>query len=535
MQDEFHEAVAASLENSHEFSVIRNKLLPMWRSLAKNEHGRIDRRSLRYMVHRYLLRTHYIVVNGLQPLQKHANKTEAALFFERAPLLVKQALEKASAQRGFSLGDAAAMVAMLLELVAHDARELVDFLMTSKRWKQEMSLALVDRRLESFLVRWMVGNDPDSLTALERNPSLITESFNEWQKIASFLHGKVLAWQRDRWVRPLSTKQRFDASPGSWHPLGGDHFSRADLQTVVSDIVLSFGSFWHTECDNVRATLVKLDRGGTGRVLLSDFHGAALEGEWRFGESVEYLRSLGAIDETSQSIGPRVIVPNYLQGPNNCMVTADHYRVCCANDCDSYLSEIEEEVRAPSASPEFLIGIIQSITINLADDTPLLTERLKSQLRLIAATHGGLVPLHGRLFAQWLHFVFPRDCPFPHKAGSVSDSSPLDFGNRHLATSGEMEKHAALPTTEDENSSDDRLSQWSHEEELLTDCVHLQAPWEARYHCGWLMFFVWLAGAAVFVRKAFQAKTLGRFCAFFSGSSQYAGAHFRCDSKAHYV
>jgi len=25
-----------------------------------------------------------------------------------------------------------------------------------------------------------------------------------------------------------------------------------------------------------------------------------------------------------------------------------------------------------------------------------------------------MVPLHGRLFTQWLHFAFPHECPYPH-------------------------------------------------------------------------------------------------------------------------
>ena len=35
--------------------------------------------------------------------------------------------------------------------------------------------------------------------------------------------------------------------------------------------------------------------------------------EWRFGESEEYLRQLGALDETSPWIGKQVMIPNYLQ------------------------------------------------------------------------------------------------------------------------------------------------------------------------------------------------------------------------------
>ena len=34
-------------------------------------------------------------------------------------------------------------------------------------------------------------------------------------------------------------------------------------------------------------------------------------------------------------------------------------------------------------------------------------------MEMIADKHHGEVPLHGRLFSQWLHYVFPQECPYP--------------------------------------------------------------------------------------------------------------------------
>merc|ERR1719181_182801 len=52
-------------------------------------------------------------------------------------------------------------------------------------------------------------------------------------------------------------------------------------------------------------------------------------------------------------------------------------------------------------------------------DTLKLSSDLYSKLEQIAAKGNGKVSLHGRLFAQWLHFVFPTECPYPHAAGTV--------------------------------------------------------------------------------------------------------------------
>merc|ERR1719191_536293 len=48
---------------------------------------------------------------------------------------------------------------------------------------------------------------------------------------------------------------------------------------------------------------------------------------------------------------------------------------------------------------------------------PTFTDELHTWLNDIASMHDGQVPVHGRLLAQWLHFVFPHECPYPHLGG----------------------------------------------------------------------------------------------------------------------
>merc|ERR1719235_2691808 len=76
------------------------------------------------------------------------------------------------------------------------------------------------------------------------------------------------------------------------------------------------------------------------------------------------------------------------------------------------------------------------------DETPHLSASLRRQLEEIASAHGGKVPIHGRLFAQWLHYAFPRECPFPHKTGAVSASTPSEYGEDHIATKEDMVQYA---------------------------------------------------------------------------------------------
>merc|ERR1719327_1288901 len=128
-------------------------------------------------------------------------------------------------------------------------------------------------------------------------------------------------------------------------------YSFEDAHEAVTGITKKFASFWESECQVIKESLVAMDKTGTGRVSLSDFYGANADGEWRFGESETYLRELGALDESSHWRGKQVIIPNYLQGASNCIVSTESYLVCCASECEAVLNDIEDNISAPVANP----------------------------------------------------------------------------------------------------------------------------------------------------------------------------------------
>lgn len=103
---------------------------------------------------------------------------------------------------------------------------------------------------------------------------------------------------------------------------------------------------------------------------------------------------------------------------------------------------------------------------------------LRNQLHSVASTHQGQVPLHGRLFAQWLHYVFPHECVFPHKSGAVVVVTPGQFAGEALVSEEEMQKQAAEDVVQQDSSGFNHndstqqlqwMTQWSEEEELLSD------------------------------------------------------------------
>merc|ERR1719161_961815 len=71
---------------------------------------------------------------------------------------------------------------------------------------------------------------------------------------------------------------------------------------VVEELGDRYGRFQNSECLLLKDSLVALEDksiGGAGRVRLADFYHAALyQGRWEFVESADFLKQLGALDDT---------------------------------------------------------------------------------------------------------------------------------------------------------------------------------------------------------------------------------------------
>jgi len=486
-------AVLGGVEGIHEGHLenINKQILSMWQSLPTNEFGRVDRKSLRYAVHRYFMQTYSLSIVGLELSQ--ASGQEAVLLSQVVPSYVRSELEGKGAKIGFSIDDAVVMIATLERLVADTSHELLEKSYEAVRLTTTdlVGRASAKRLLEAYLLRWMLGDDA-GIEELEANQTLLGESLEDWQGIAEFAHGQLQALEYARQV-PVNS-----VSTTSWNEFR-PRFSFTDVESVVGSITMSFGNYWTTECQRVKRLLVDMDYTGTGRVKLSDFYGAAMNGEWRFSESKEYLKQLGALEESSSWQGPRVIITNYIQAASNCIVSAPHYRVCCSNECEDILGEVEAVVNAPLGTPDAILSALSAHASPLDDSVVKLSSSMRAQLQEIAkASPGGMVPIHGRLFAQWLHYAFPRECPFPHKSGETVSFSPLEFGDSYAASDADMRvvtESKSAPASD--VVEDDWMSQWSHEEELLSESTHLHAPWEPKISGSMVCILLVLMGATV--------------------------------------
>merc|ERR1719502_1258897 len=99
---------------------IHRKIDPMWKTLPKVSPDRIDRRTLRYLVHRYFMQTSSLMVRGFEPtrLTNESHWGAADVLSQKVPGYVESVLEsRHKTQHGFTLQDAVDMVLMLDQLI----------------------------------------------------------------------------------------------------------------------------------------------------------------------------------------------------------------------------------------------------------------------------------------------------------------------------------------------------------------------------------------------------------------------------------
>jgi len=205
----------------------------------------------------------------------------------------------------------------------------------------------------------------------------------------------------------------------SRNPFRARTFSIADTVQLAHEATEAMGVWQDHDCKAMKRYLRNLDPENDGRVPLHIVHNqpeiddANGEQVFRFSESQDYLRSIGGLDE-SDPRHPQVLISNYVLGPANCYHSMTFHTFCCLNDCDAVLTAVERTVGGPSAKPDDILPFLGNLTTQSMDDPRPLSANLVAKLEGIAAQGGGTVPLHGRLFAQWLHFAFPHECPYPH-------------------------------------------------------------------------------------------------------------------------
>jgi len=441
-------------------SVIEASTWRTYQALPKNELGRLAPRAVRYLVHNYFAKEHGWLISGLEPHSMRPNATEvheARVLQEKAPALVEALLEARQSDRGLLLGDVVTMIAALEHLIFDESITLLEasYYLNGESSAEPLDEESLHEVLRSYLLVFEAG-DRRNLANVTRHQAVKARAARvsgRWQELVEFEHDAVLnfGYARQHQLNPFVSQR----------------YSFEDSSQIVGSLAQAYGKWQDKECREMKAHLMGLSQEGSGRVPLGTFYSQPEDATYQFTESADYLRNAGALDETDPS-GPQVLVANYVTGPSNCIASSAYYSVCCINECEGLMNELEEKIQGPVATPEMLVSVVEQLSSSSVDAPRQLPETLREKLHTVAERNNGEVPLHGRLFAQWLHFAFPNECPYPLSSGSGAALTPSQWldNKASIATPEERERHinttnAATPTVEAMP-----LSQWSDDEVL---------------------------------------------------------------------
>eukprot|EP00411_Alexandrium_monilatum_P125784 CAMPEP_0175655760 /NCGR_PEP_ID=MMETSP0097-20121207/12062_1 /TAXON_ID=311494 /ORGANISM="Alexandrium monilatum, Strain CCMP3105" /LENGTH=435 /DNA_ID=CAMNT_0016961817 /DNA_START=14 /DNA_END=1318 /DNA_ORIENTATION=- len=351
---------------------------PMYDALPKEGSGLLGHQAVRYALHRLLLQRHGWFVVGLEPTDE---ALPPYLHSEWVPQYLQGLLEQRLGDRGLDLHEVAALAASRGGLPALGPGVRAAALRAGER----LTSTEADPVLETYMMMYLDGGNFTAASDLGRELADFKRQYSDWASAAS-------------WMQQIKGRH---ASGGSDGKLG-----RAEMASIVRELGERFGAFNDGECRSLKRELVGMEGPKPGRIPLFDFYKKGLYSHWQFNERADYLRVLGALDE-SDKIHPSVIVPNYLGSRPNCLAASSMYAVCCRNECEDLMGHLEREIGSPAAPPRQILALVSrmpSATVNASRKLP---DGLAQRLQGVAERHGGRVPLHGRLFAQWMHHAYP--------------------------------------------------------------------------------------------------------------------------------
>jgi len=436
-------------------------LKSMFNALPKNEHGGLGHSTVRYALHRFFVQRHGWVIQGLDRAGESWNGTSpAGMLKDQVPAYVQELFEKRLDGKGLGLHELAVMAATIEHLVHNEALAKLGnaFDIHAQLPSSQLNATQANEILETYMMSYILGSamTKKSLKVVNKLKAKMSQIYLPWPDTQVFI--------RESLAKVTQGAQLLDF---------------AMVARVAENMGENFGSFQASECNQLKSTLLKVEDRGTGRVRLHDFYKPAFggqDGAWQFQESAPYLRQIGALDESIPG-DVKVIVANYLGSQANCIASSSFYTVCCIDECESLLTHLESNIMTSEAPPDRVAGLVSSLASSTVAAPRELSATLRRRLDEIAGTHGGTIPLHGRLFAQWMHHAYPRECPFPHMSGTTAPMGALDWqaesGQDHTATKDEIERivqEFQSKSTSDMMDSEEEASElmpWSHEEELL--------------------------------------------------------------------
>jgi len=438
-------------KRSVELVSVEEQMRPLFASLPKTDAGKLDASTARYALHRYFVQQHGWFMKGLNGETGSLNSTAGSMMKDFAPSYIQGLLDQQLQGAGLGIHELAAFAATLADVVHREVAGDLHKVFTSLALPMEESMPRhqADYAAKAFMITYFgnkFSNNKNGWVKLEKRLERIYPGWFDtlmWSQDLRSSHDILRSDRRNPFV---DQKETFD-----------------DTFAYTKEFVHRLGPFQNNECHLLKQRLLDMEVGGTGRVPLSVFYvdGVTRNGKMLMMESPDYLRSLGALDDNPAQ--PSVIIPNYMNSLANCVSHSGFYNLCCFNECEGLLRRLEEDIAAPSAAPARIVEVVSELSSDTVVAPRNMSSTLLSRLGEIASFHGGHVPLHGRMFSQWMHHAFPRECPFPQRSGTTTPLSQLDWRAKHGISS---------------DASKDLMASYVYGPESDVELTYESLPWD---------------------------------------------------------
>lgn len=420
---------------SERITKLKDLLRPLYNAVPKDGAGKVSHTVVIYTLQRFFAKHRGWTIRGLEPNgSSQENVTSTSEMQGWIPQFLQTFLEHVLDSTSLNLAELAAIAATLEDFIEKEEGQWLEKVYNLFQYSKDASLTKseVFELLEIYL---MIFNADGKLAV--QNPKALRAAAANFAKRQSKLWNSFVAFMT----------QHLDAT---WTPsLQAAPFD--EVLRIVRDIGEHYSTVYDADCSSMKDELLRIESMKPGRVRLTDFYKLTLYGGvWEFNEKVDYLRAFGALDESDPKT-PLVIIPNYMGGRLNCLTASNYYALCCRNECDDLLASLEDKIAAPVADHLQVLEIVQSLSSRTITAPRNLSATLVNRLARVAELNFGQIPLHGRLFAQWMHHAFPRECAYPHEAGTATPLTPDEWMKESgqddsKATQEEMMAHVRQDT-----------------------------------------------------------------------------------------
>lgn len=395
---------------------LEKAMMTTFHALPKTADGHLGHQAVRYILHRLFIEQRGWFIRGLE---SSASVPTQYLKTNWVPSYLQHMLEKRFGENGISLHELAALAAALEDLIAQEALGRFEALDEYVHLPKTVSYEKFSEIVKTFMVIYLKNENLPATDVWELN-----------YYVNRFMH-KYAGWnQTSEYIEEIIKSDVQVNEEGL-----------VDVEQnkgIFNDIGLKFHALNDRQCRELKATLVEReDR--PGRVLLGKFYNMSKYSHWQFREKPEYLKTVGALDESEPGV-QRLIIPNYVQSMSNCLNSSSLYSMCCRNECEELMASLEKHVANPVGYVVDILEVTSSLSTESVSAPRKLPDSLQMRLQEIASLHNGKVPLHSRLFAQWMHHAFPKECPYPHTFGSTSSQSPEEYTRASGSSTWESEE-----------------------------------------------------------------------------------------------